>query len=88
VAFLTWVFLIFAFGAADRIFVLFQLSYDTQLYIFRIGIWVIPLLLFFLVRRFCRGLQAADEIEEIQEHAEEEIERERTGVGTQPQPAR
>jgi hypothetical protein len=79
VAFLTWVFLIFAFGAADRIFVLFQLSYDTQLYIFRIAIWVIPLVLFFLVRRFCRELQAAERLDAEQEKAEEEAEETRAG---------
>jgi ubiquinol-cytochrome c reductase cytochrome b subunit len=72
VAFLAWVFLIFAFGAADRIFVLWGLSYNTQLYIFRIGIWVVPAVLLFLVRRLCRELQASDEIEEGRERAEEE----------------
>jgi ubiquinol-cytochrome c reductase cytochrome b subunit len=88
VAFLTWVFLIFAFGAADRIFVLWGLSYDTQLYIFRIGIWVVPLVLFFGVRRVCRELQASDRIEEVREEAEEEAEKERTAVAGAPaQPA-
>jgi ubiquinol-cytochrome c reductase cytochrome b subunit len=72
VAFLSWVFLIFAFGAADRIFVLWGLSYDTQLYIFRFAIWIIPAILFFVVRRYCRELQISDEIEEIQETAEHE----------------
>ncbi len=71
-AFLSWVFLIFAFGAADRIFVLAGLSYDTQLYIFRIAIWVVPPILFFIVRQLCRQLQHADRIEEIREEAEEE----------------
>jgi ubiquinol-cytochrome c reductase cytochrome b subunit len=74
VAFLSWVFLIFVFGAADRLFVLFGLSYDLQLYVFRIGIWVVPLVLFFLTRRVCRDLQAADRVEAVQEAAEEESE--------------
>jgi ubiquinol-cytochrome c reductase cytochrome b subunit len=74
VAFLSWVFLIFAFGAADRIFVLWGLSYGTQLYIFRIAVWVVPPVLFIVVRRLCRELQAADRIEEIQEQAEQEAE--------------
>jgi ubiquinol-cytochrome c reductase cytochrome b subunit len=88
VAFLTWVFLIFAFGAADRIFVLWGLSYNTQLYIFRIGIWVLPLGLFFLVRRVCRELQASDRIEEVREEAEDEAERDRPAVAGAPaQPA-
>jgi quinol---cytochrome-c reductase cytochrome b subunit len=72
VAFLSWVFLIFVFGAADRIFVLIGLSYDTQLYVFRIGIWIVPIILFFLVRRVCRELARSDQIEEEREHAEHE----------------
>jgi ubiquinol-cytochrome c reductase cytochrome b subunit len=84
VAFLTWVFLVFLFGSADRIFVLWGLSYDTQLYIFRIAIWVLPLLLFFVVRRICRELQVADAVEAIQEAAEYEVEREQAVT---PQPA-
>ncbi|MBV9166388.1 MAG: cytochrome bc complex cytochrome b subunit [Solirubrobacterales bacterium] len=73
VAFLSWVFLIFVFGAADRIFVLWGLSYDTQLFMFRIGIWVVPLVLFFVVRRVCRELRAADLLEEDQERAERAV---------------
>jgi ubiquinol-cytochrome c reductase cytochrome b subunit len=75
VAFLAWVFLIFAFGAADRLFVLFGLSYNTQLYVFRIGIWVVPALLFLLSRRFCLGLQAADFAQAEHEAALAEAER-------------
>jgi ubiquinol-cytochrome c reductase cytochrome b subunit len=74
VAFLSWVFLIFVFGAADRIFVLWGFSYDAQLFLFRIAIWVVPAILFFVVRRVCRELRAADLIEEEQEQAEHEVE--------------
>jgi ubiquinol-cytochrome c reductase cytochrome b subunit len=84
VAFLTWVFLIFAFGAADRIFVLWGLSYNTQLYIFRIGLWVVPLLLFFITRRICRELRAADRIEEVREQAEEEAKEQERSPATVP----
>jgi ubiquinol-cytochrome c reductase cytochrome b subunit len=73
-AFLTWVFLVFIFGAADRIFVLSGFSYNTQLYIFRIGIWVLPVVVFLLVRRACRELQKADLIEQQRETAEQEAE--------------
>ena len=72
VAFLSWVFLIFVFGAGDRIFVLLGLAYNTQLFIFRVGIWVVPLLLFFVVRRSCRELLAAERVEAVREEAEEE----------------
>lgn len=89
VALLSWVFLIFAFGAADRIFVLWGLSYNTQLYIFRIGIWVVPVVLFLVVRRLCRELRFADRIEEVREQAEEEAEEhERSLANTRAQPAR
>jgi quinol---cytochrome-c reductase cytochrome b subunit len=73
VAFLSWVFLIFAFGAADRIFVLWGLTYNVQLFLFRIAIWVVPAILFVVTRRWCRALQTAEEVEEIQESAEEDI---------------
>jgi ubiquinol-cytochrome c reductase cytochrome b subunit len=84
VAFLSWVFLIFVFGSADRLFVLFGLSYNLQLYVFRIGIWVVPAILFFLVRRVCRELQVADRIEAIQEAAEAEVEREYAAAPSSP----
>jgi quinol---cytochrome-c reductase cytochrome b subunit len=86
VAFLFWVFAIFGFGAADRILVLWGIGYNTQLTIFRIGIWVIPVILFFLTRKICRGLQAADRIEAIQHEAEEEAKHERALVAGRAPP--
>ncbi len=81
-AFLSWVFLVFVFGAADRIFVLVGLSYNTQLLVFRIGIWVVPLALFLLSRRICRDLLAAERVAAVQKAAEAEGEaHERTLAG-------
>jgi ubiquinol-cytochrome c reductase cytochrome b subunit len=74
VAFLSFVFLVFFFGAADRIYVLVGLGYQTQLLATRISLLVIPVLLFFGVRHWCRSLQRADLLEEIREQAEEEAE--------------
>jgi ubiquinol-cytochrome c reductase cytochrome b subunit len=79
-AFFAWVLLIFIFGGADRVYVLFGLSYELQLLIFRIAVWVLPAALFFLTRRVCRGLQAADRIDAEQARAE----REARAVGAQP----
>ena len=90
VAFLSWVFLIFAFGAADRILVLWDIGYNTQLYIFRVAIWVVPAILFFVTRRWCRALRLADTIDELHEAAEHAAEYDATmrrGAGearTQP----
>jgi hypothetical protein len=46
------------------VYVLFGLSYETQLTFFRIAIWVVPALLFVVTRRVCRELQHAEAIEE------------------------
>jgi ubiquinol-cytochrome c reductase cytochrome b subunit len=70
VAFLSWIFLVFVFGAADRLYVLFGVSYETLLTVFRVAIWVVPALEFLVVRRVCRELQHADQIEEQREDAE------------------
>jgi ubiquinol-cytochrome c reductase cytochrome b subunit len=71
-AFLSFVFVVFIFGAADRIYVLFDLTYNVQLFIFRVALVVLPVLMFFVTRRWCRALQAAERVEEIQDAAEEE----------------
>ena len=55
---------------------LWGIGYNTQLNIFRVGIWVIPVILFIVVRRVCSDLQAADRIEALHHAAEEEAEHE------------
>jgi ubiquinol-cytochrome c reductase cytochrome b subunit len=71
VALLSWVFLVFIFGAADRLYVLFGVSYETLLNVFRVAIWVVPAILFVVVRRVCRALQQAERIESRQARAEQ-----------------
>ncbi|MGH2907886.1 MAG: cytochrome bc1 complex cytochrome b subunit [Solirubrobacteraceae bacterium] len=81
---LSWVFLIFLFGAADRILVLWGLSYQLQLYLFRVGIWLVPAVLFVVTRRWCLALQAADRIEERREAAEERARHRPAGRAMEP----
>ena len=83
VAFLSWMFLIFAFGAADRIFVAVGLSYNVQLFVFRVGIWVVPAVLYVVTRRWCRALQVAEQVEAIHQRAEQEIRLRQTEVRAQ-----
>jgi ubiquinol-cytochrome c reductase cytochrome b subunit len=71
-AFLTWVFLIFFAGSADRIYLFLNWSYSAQIWIYRALVFIAPVVVFLLVRRICRELQAADRVEAIQEEAEEE----------------
>jgi ubiquinol-cytochrome c reductase cytochrome b subunit len=73
VAFLSWVLLIFLFGAADRIYVLWGISYSTELTVFRIAIWVVPAVLYVVTRRWCRALQAAERLEDDRSRAEGEV---------------
>jgi ubiquinol-cytochrome c reductase cytochrome b subunit len=72
VAFFLWVALVFIAGAVDRSTVFFGLSYTAEIWVFRGLVWVLPVLVFFVVRRWCRSLQAAERVEEIQEEAEAE----------------
>jgi ubiquinol-cytochrome c reductase cytochrome b subunit len=83
VGFLTFMFLVFMFGAADRVYVLFGFTYAAQLTAFRIGIVVLPVVAYLLTRRICRELQRADEVAEMQEQAEDETaEEQRTLLPT------
>jgi ubiquinol-cytochrome c reductase cytochrome b subunit len=74
VSFLSFVLLVFIFGAADRLYVLFGIGYNAQLTAFRIGLLVVPAFVFWLTRRICKDLQASDLVEEINEEAEAEAE--------------
>jgi ubiquinol-cytochrome c reductase cytochrome b subunit len=56
-AFLSWVVIVFAVGWTDRIFYRMGVSYTEQIHVWRVGIWIIPILVFFLTRSACRSLQ-------------------------------
>jgi ubiquinol-cytochrome c reductase cytochrome b subunit len=85
-AFLTWVFLIFAFGSADRLYVLFGVSYETLLTVFRVAIWVVPALLYLAVRRLCTELQRSDRLEHGRQNAEREAAEEEATMTARRQP--
>ena len=72
VAFLSWVFLVFIAGSADRATVAFGLDYETQMWVYRALVVVVPPVLFVVVRRFCRALQRAEEVERVRQAAEAE----------------
>jgi ubiquinol-cytochrome c reductase cytochrome b subunit len=63
-AFLTWVFIVFVAGSADRATVFFGLGYEAQIRFHRVAVWVVPVLVFFAARRACRGLQAIERTEQ------------------------
>jgi ubiquinol-cytochrome c reductase cytochrome b subunit len=55
-AFLSWVVIIFAVGATDRVFYRLHISYTGQIHFWRAGVWVLPILVFFITRSAARGL--------------------------------
>jgi ubiquinol-cytochrome c reductase cytochrome b subunit len=67
--FLAWVAMIFAFGAADRVYVFLGIPYETQLWFFRVAIWIVPILIGVVIYRLCRALKEKEEVERDQEAA-------------------
>jgi ubiquinol-cytochrome c reductase cytochrome b subunit len=56
VAFFTWIFIVFLAGSADRMFVLFGISYQAQIWAFRVLVWVLPVVALFVTKRVCEEL--------------------------------
>jgi ubiquinol-cytochrome c reductase cytochrome b subunit len=71
-AFLTWVFLVFFAGSSDRFFVFLGVSYEAQIWFWRFGVWIFPVIVAVAAFRSCRSLQQFDRVEETREAAEEE----------------
>jgi ubiquinol-cytochrome c reductase cytochrome b subunit len=55
-ALFTFITLIFLAGAADRIFVSFGIDYGTQVWIFRVAVFVLPAIVYVLTKRICEEL--------------------------------
>jgi ubiquinol-cytochrome c reductase cytochrome b subunit len=66
----TWIALVFVAGGADRIQVLFNLSYTTQVWIFRVAIWVLPVVVGLIAYRVCIELQRGERVESQRRRAE------------------
>jgi ubiquinol-cytochrome c reductase cytochrome b subunit len=81
---LSWVVLVFFAGGADRVDVLFDISYTSQIWVYRVAVWVVPTLLAIASFWACKELRAAEVVHREQHRAEEEAhaaaEREATPV--------
>jgi ubiquinol-cytochrome c reductase cytochrome b subunit len=71
-AVVTWVFLVFIAGAADRATVFFGLSYTSQLWAFRVLVWVVPLLVLVATKRACEELVRIERADAVRDAAEAE----------------
>jgi ubiquinol-cytochrome c reductase cytochrome b subunit len=56
-AFLTWVVTVFLAGSADRLFLAFSISYQVQVQIFRVLVFVAPVVAYWVTKRICQDLR-------------------------------
>jgi ubiquinol-cytochrome c reductase cytochrome b subunit len=68
----TWVLLVFVAGSLDRVYVTFGITYSTQLWAFRVLVWVLPLVVMFATKRVCEELLAGERVERVRKEAERE----------------
>jgi ubiquinol-cytochrome c reductase cytochrome b subunit len=59
-ALLSWVFLVFMSGSADRVDVMFGLDYATQIWVYRVIVWVVPVVVLVVAKRVCEELVAGE----------------------------
>jgi ubiquinol-cytochrome c reductase cytochrome b subunit len=60
VAMFTFIILIFLAASADRVFVSFGIDYGTQVWIFRVAVFVLPAIGYLLTKRICEELRDAN----------------------------
>jgi ubiquinol-cytochrome c reductase cytochrome b subunit len=69
-AVVTWVFLIFMAGSADRVDVWLGISYTAQIWVYRVAIWVVPVIVGAVAKRSCEELIAGERAHMVQHDAE------------------
>jgi ubiquinol-cytochrome c reductase cytochrome b subunit len=72
VAMVVWVVLVLVAGGADRIDVLFGISYVGQIWTFRVLVFVVPAVAGAIAYRACKELQAGERVEKARHRAESE----------------
>jgi ubiquinol-cytochrome c reductase cytochrome b subunit len=71
-AVLTWTSFVFFAGASDRVYVLFGLSYTAQIWVYRVLVWVLPVVVGAIAYRVCVELQRGERVEQERKRAEAE----------------
>jgi ubiquinol-cytochrome c reductase cytochrome b subunit len=71
-AFFTWVFVVFLAGASDRVFIFLGISYEWQIWVYRVLFFVAPPAVYFLTKRVCEELQRGELVELRRKRAEAE----------------
>ena len=74
VALIVWVVMVEVAGVSDRTYVFFGITYTSQIWVFRVLVWVAPLVALWITHRVCRELQRGERVLGVQEEAEERAE--------------
>ena len=74
----TWVLLVFIAGSSDRVYVWLNVSYTSQIDVYRVLVFVIPLLAAAIAHRVCEELVAGEKVDEDGHRAEAEARLART----------
>jgi len=74
----TWVLLVFIAGSSDRVYVWLNVSYTSQIEVYRVLVFVIPLLAAAIAYRVCEELVAGEKVEADEHAAEAEARLART----------
>ncbi len=59
-AFFSWVVIIFAVGSTDRLFFRLHIPYTAMIHFWRGGVWVLPVVVFFITRSGARALKRSE----------------------------
>jgi ubiquinol-cytochrome c reductase cytochrome b subunit len=70
VAMLTWVFLVFIAGSSDRVDVLLNLSYASQIFVYRVLVFAGPIVAGLITYRVCKELLRGEQVEVRRHEAE------------------
>jgi ubiquinol-cytochrome c reductase cytochrome b subunit len=60
VGFFTWVGMIFFAGSSDRVFVELHISYTSQIHVYQVAVFVLPVLFGLIAKRVCEQLLRSD----------------------------
>jgi ubiquinol-cytochrome c reductase cytochrome b subunit len=55
--FLSWVFLVFAAGSSDRLYLIGDIPYEGQVWFFRVAVLVVPFVVWYVARTVCEELR-------------------------------
>jgi ubiquinol-cytochrome c reductase cytochrome b subunit len=69
-AFFTWVFIVFLAGASDRVFIFLGVSYVAQIWVYRVAVWVLPVIAYLVTYRVCLELQGLERVRQRRREAE------------------